>query len=138
MGTKIEEQVRAGKVARSLIDLIDGEAAALSASETAFRHFLTIMRQHAVERYEEEFGKPVDPAAPMTAGEIAQFEKMKMKFGKHMGVAVGNVPIGYLQWLNDEYEKNPFEKNLDRYLKATNRAKVALDADDEDDWPELS
>lgn len=53
---------------------------------------------------------------PMGDEEKQRFEAQRMKFGKHNGYLIGDIPLDYLAWLDAE-QSDPFMTNLRRYLK---------------------
>lgn len=63
---------------------------------------------------------PLD-VRPMTDDEARRWERnTTIKFGKHQGALVKDVPIEYLSWLDDQ---NEFARDLHRYLAAPSVAR---------------
>jgi len=108
----IEANIAARKAAHTIHDL---------ARDEAFNH----QGQAAVHFWESLNGLvadvlPVTPAktAPipaMTDAEARQFGQTTMPFGKHSGQRVDEVPIDYLEWLDEQPD---FRRDLNRYLRS--------------------
>ena len=80
-----------------------------------------------VEYFQPAVKPESEPIRPMDDVEARRFEKRKMEFGKHQGVAMGDVPFDYLEWLSDSQRES--SKEITRYLKS-DRAKNANKAAD--------
>ena len=56
----------------------------------------------------------VGPPKAMTEAEAVAFENEAMPFGKYVDVHIGQVPLSYLDWID---ETDNFRSRLDRYLR---------------------
>lgn len=112
----IAENVEARKAAEEAISLVSELGAELGLDVSAkVRYWDEIQRLIEEIRGAREASGIHTPLDTMTDEEARRFERSKMKFGKHSGEQIGEVPIGYLLWVHEEFT---FERDLARYLKS--------------------
>ena len=107
---KLMQNTEARKAAMELMDLVMEEAENHSNS-------LKLFYEVVMDRIPSEY-KP-DPvivsSKAMDETEARAFDKEIMEFGKHKGASMGEIPLDYLLWLE---EQPNFRKQLNRYLRS--------------------
>lgn len=114
MGTRIEDKGAARSVARTAVDLLVEQVASMEDHER--EAFWDQVRDELLER---GCLMPTVEAAPprqrMTDAQGHAFGCQSMPFGKHRGVTVRDVPLGYLRWLVDDPDH--FREKLPAYVE---------------------
>jgi uncharacterized protein (DUF3820 family) len=105
----IQQNVVASDAAKLLVELIKEEA---NNHEVALQRFYQVILDHIPKVYLPKVEKP-KKQQPMSKREVYVFEKKEFPFGKYKGILIGNVPLSYLLWLEEE---NRFNLELHRYL----------------------
>ena len=104
----ILENVAARRAAETVVVLMEEEA---TDPEISKDNFWKIVVGAIPKEYVPVQASP--GLKPMTDMESQGFENTCMEFGKHNGERMGDVPIDYLFWLD---EQDNFSKLLKRYL----------------------
>ena len=105
----IQQNVMASDAAKVLVELIKEEA---NNHEGALQRFYQVILDHIPKVYLPKVEKP-KKQQPMNKREVVIFEKREMPYGKYKRITLGNVPLSYLVWMDEE---NPFHVDLHRYL----------------------
>ena len=101
---------------RELFDYIKDEEPGERFWQLCSEHYASIEEEKRSKS--ETRSAKISGAVKMTDAEALRFEKMKMLFGIHEGVSVGNVPLDYLSWLSEQGE---FYRKLNRYVAWRNK-----------------
>jgi len=90
----------ANETGMGLVDLIRDEMAPFN---DVGRRIIANRVIDLVRVWEEKQKTPqTEPIVPMTEQEMTTFGHTTMKFGKHEGEKIKDVPLSYLVWLADE------------------------------------
>lgn len=93
--------------------------------------FWEVVAQEAQKRLPARLVKP-DRDSPMDDQEARRFERQTMRFGQHHGKQIGDVPLSYLVWLDEE--GRGFQAALHRYLASERIQRQIEDLDGGDEW----
>ena len=108
----IKERIAARQAASTVANLILDEAIHCEQRTAYFRELLKQLR--GVIPKELWPATEVQRDKAMTNKEGRRFEAEPMPFGQHMDTLIGEVPIDYLEWLDEQPD---FRRELNRYLR---------------------
>ena len=108
--TKLMQNTEAGKAASALMELILEEA---ENHPNSLRRFYDVIFNGIPSEYKP---KPVVVSSEaMDKTEARAFDNEIMEFGKYKGTRMGEIPLDYLLWLEEQPD---FRKQLNRYLRS--------------------
>lgn len=115
----------ANEVVALALDLVASEPADVA------RRFWEVVVQEAQKRLPARSVKP-NRDGPMDDQEARRFERRTMSFGQHHGKQIGDVPLSYLVWLDEE--SRGFQLALHRYLASDRIQQQIEDLDGGEEW----
>ena len=108
----IEDNIKARQAADDAMSLLIDESKA-NGGRRFWNHLVTSMREMLGEDVFPDVEVVRDKA--MSDLEARAFELEEMAFGKHVGLPMGQVPIDYMDWLD---EQDDFRRRLNGYLRS--------------------
>lgn len=107
LASNVKGKKLAHEVLALALDTVAGEPADVAS------RFWEVMAAESQKRLPADRPK-ANPGGPMSDQEAKRFEQQTMRFGQHGGKQIGDVPLSYLVWLDEEGRR--FHADLHRYL----------------------
>ena len=109
---RIKANIVARDEARNAVELLEEEAQRHAEPIRFWGELIKLIREHLPGLIPDV---EVMQDRPMGDEEAEAFERESMKFGKHQDTQIGEVPIDYLVWME---EQDDFRRELNRYLRS--------------------